>query len=92
MFSWKSGLGKSLRNIIYKRGHISTCEFSKKSYKGVTGKFCDAGPPNILHSDSGSEFKNEILFSTLSEKWPTLKIINGKPRHQESQGALERAN
>ena len=40
--------------------------------------FCDAGPPHILHSDNGREFKNEILFSTLSEKWPTLKIIHGK--------------
>ena len=54
--------------------------------------FCDAGPPHILHSDNGREFKNEILFSTLSEKWPTLKIIHGKPRHPESQGAVERAN
>ena len=27
-----------------------------------------------------------------SEKWPTLKIIHGKPRHPESQGAVERAN
>ena len=54
--------------------------------------FCDAGPPHILHSDNGREFKNEILFSTLSEKCPTLKIIHGKLRHPESQGAVERAN
>ena len=30
--------------------------------------FCDAGPPNILHSDDGREFKNELLFSTLTER------------------------
>ena len=30
--------------------------------------FYDAGPPHILHSDNGGEFKNEILFSTLSVK------------------------
>ena len=54
--------------------------------------FCDAGSPHILHSDNGRKFKNKILFSTLSEKCPTLKIIHGKPRHPESQGAVERAN
>ena len=54
--------------------------------------FCDAGPPHILHSDNGREFKNELLFSTLTERWPTQKIVYGKPRHPESQGAVERAN
>ena len=54
--------------------------------------FCDAGPSHILHSNNGREFKNEILFSTPLEKWPTLKIIHGKPRHPESQGTVERAN
>ena len=54
--------------------------------------FCHAGPPHILHSDNGREFKNELLFSTLTQKWPTQKIIYGKPRHPESQGAVERAN
>ena len=54
--------------------------------------FCDSGPPNILHSDNGKEFSNNLLVSTLATKWPTLKIVHGKPRHPESQGAVERAN
>ena len=54
--------------------------------------FCDAGPPHILHSDNGRKFNNELLFSTLTQKWPTQKIIYGKPPHPESQGAVERAN
>ena len=54
--------------------------------------FCDLGPPHILQSDNGGEFSNNILFSLLNQKWPSTKIIHGKPRHPESQGSVERAN
>ena len=54
--------------------------------------FCEQGPPHILHSDNGGEFNNQLLFSTLAEKWPTTKIIHGKPRYPQSQGAIERVN
>ena len=54
--------------------------------------FCDSGPPHILHSDNGREFSNNLLLSTLGEKWPPLKVVHGKPQHPESQGAVERAN
>ena len=54
--------------------------------------FCDSGPPHILHSDNGKEFSNNLLFTTLATKWPTIKIVHGKSRHPESQGAVERAN
>ena len=53
--------------------------------------FCEQGPPHILHSDNGSEFNNQLLFSTLAEKWPTTKIIHGKPRYPQSQGAVEKS-
>ena len=46
--------------------------------------FCEQGPQHILHSDNGREFKNNLLFSTLAK--------NGKPRHPECQGAIERVN
>eukprot|EP00800_Vazella_pourtalesii_P011706 TRINITY_DN2821_c0_g1_i2.p1 TRINITY_DN2821_c0_g1~~TRINITY_DN2821_c0_g1_i2.p1 ORF type:complete len:470 (+),score=58.69 TRINITY_DN2821_c0_g1_i2:459-1868(+) len=54
--------------------------------------FCDLGPPHILQSDNGGEFSNNILFSLLNQKWPSTKIIHGKPRHPESQRSVERAN
>ncbi|CAF2057686.1 unnamed protein product [Rotaria magnacalcarata] len=44
--------------------------------------FYTFGPPKILQSDYGKEFLN----------WPDLIIINGRPRHPQSQGLVERAN
>ena len=49
------------------------------------------GAPNILHSDNGGEFCNQIIKS-LCEMWNDIKIVHGKPRHSESQGSVERAN
>ena len=31
-------------------------------------------------------------FSTLAERWPSIKIVHGKPRLPECQGAGERVN
>ena len=28
----------------------------------------------------------------MAEKWPGLKLINGRPRHPQSQGSVERSN
>jgi len=47
--------------------------------------------PNILHSDNGREFCNQIIKS-LCEMWNDIKIVHCKPRHSESQGSVERAN
>ena len=54
--------------------------------------FCDSGPPHILHSDNGREFSNNLLLSTLTEKWPSLKVVMGNRDTKESQGAVKRAN
>ena len=35
---------------------------------------------------------NNLLLSTIAEKWPSLKVVHGKPRHPESLCAVERAN
>ena len=53
--------------------------------------FCDKGAPEILQSDNGREFVNSIILE-LVLMWPSLKIVNGKPRHPQSQGSVERAN
>ena len=44
------------------------------------------GPPHIFHSDNGREFVNQLLHSLL-ENWSS-----GRPRHSQSQGAVERGN
>ncbi|XP_053545703.1 KRAB-A domain-containing protein 2 [Bombina bombina] len=47
--------------------------------------------PSILHSDNGRKFCNKILDS-VTQLWPEIKMVNGKPRHSQSQGSVERAN
>lgn len=47
--------------------------------------------PTILQSDNGKEFCAEVI-KELIEMWPSVKIINGRPRHPQSQGLVERAN
>ena len=54
--------------------------------------FCLFGPPHILQSNNGREFKNVNLATMIREKWPECKIIHGKARHPQSQGSVERVN
>jgi transposase InsO family protein len=46
--------------------------------------FTTFAAPNILHSDSGREFCNQIM-NSLCKMWNDIKIIHGKPRHSESE-------
>jgi hypothetical protein len=48
-------------------------------------------PPTILQSDNGKEFCASVI-KELVNLWPSIKIINGRPRHPQSQGLVERAN
>lgn len=54
--------------------------------------FTVIGAPALLHSDNGREFNNRQLLEMLAEFWPETHIAHGKPRHSQSQGAVERAN
>ena len=54
--------------------------------------FSTIGAPKILQSDNGKEFLGKTLSDVLHGIWPTIKIINGRPRHPQSQGSVERAN
>ena len=50
------------------------------------------GLPKIQQSDNGREFVNEIVKETLT-LWPGhVVIINGRPRHSQSQGLVEKGN
>ena len=53
--------------------------------------FSILGPPAILQSDNGREFTNSVI-SELKMLWPTVLIINGRPRHPQSQGSIERTH
>ena len=53
--------------------------------------FLTFGALAILQSDNGREFVNSVL-SELSTLWPELKLVTGRPRHPQSQGAVERLN
>jgi transposase InsO family protein len=52
--------------------------------------FADFGPPKILQTDNGREFKNSTVGS-ICEKFG-VKFIHGTPRHSQSQGSIERSN
>src|ERR1700761_5620975 len=49
------------------------------------------GAPHILQSDNGAEFTSHVV-SELTQMWPDLLIVHGKPRHPQSQGSVERLN
>ena len=49
------------------------------------------GAPQILQSDNGSEFTASV-FTELKVLWPDLLMVQGKPRHPQSQGSVERLN
>jgi hypothetical protein len=53
--------------------------------------FYQFGPPKILQSDNGREFVAKVI-TDLTKIWPSLLIINGRPRHPQSQGLVERSN
>ncbi len=47
--------------------------------------------PTILQSDNGKEFYTSVI-KELVIMWPSVKIINGRPHHPQSQGLVEKAN
>ena len=59
--------------------------------KSIEEIFDDFGPPKILHTDNGREFKNSLIDSFIND-YPGLSIVHGRPRHSQSQGSVERAN
>eukprot|EP01119_Soliformovum_irregulare_P008001 TRINITY_DN2072_c0_g1_i11.p1 TRINITY_DN2072_c0_g1~~TRINITY_DN2072_c0_g1_i11.p1 ORF type:complete len:299 (-),score=58.39 TRINITY_DN2072_c0_g1_i11:14-910(-) len=48
-------------------------------------------PFEIYHSDNGGEFKNEVM-ETYVEGKLKKKLVHGRARHPQSQGAVERVN
>ena len=50
------------------------------------------GAPRILQSDNRREFVNEVINELAQLFDPEITIINGRARHPQSQGSVERAN
>ena len=53
--------------------------------------FLDFGAPHVLQSDNGREFTAQVI-TELSSLWPELVLVNGLPRHPQSQGSAEQSN
>jgi len=53
--------------------------------------FLDFGAPYVLQSDNGREFTAQVT-TELSSLWLDLVLLNGLPRHPQSQGSVERSN
>ncbi|KAG8507064.1 KRAB-A domain-containing protein 2 [Galemys pyrenaicus] len=51
--------------------------------------FTILGTPNVLESDSGIEFTNQVV-NELNEIWPDLKIVFAKYHPGQGQGFMER--
>lgn len=92
--------GKTWRWIFHLRDHFSRWSFllplEQKTAQGVLDALNSIynvwGPPLIFQSDNGKEFTAEALSSALKARWPKLQILNGRARHPQSQGSVERAN
>ena len=53
--------------------------------------FLDFGAPRVLQSDNGREFTAQVI-AELASIWSDLVLVNGRPRHPQSQGSVERSN
>ncbi|XP_039113481.1 SCAN domain-containing protein 3 isoform X1 [Hyaena hyaena] len=53
--------------------------------------FTIIGAPSVLQSDSGREFSSQIV-NELSNIWPELKIVHGKPQPCQSYSSMNQAN
>ena len=83
--------------ICHLRDHFSkysvACPMPSKTseevVKVVLTWIMHLGPPKILQSDNGTEFKGAL---TILLRQHGIQVINGRPRHPQSQGMVENAN
>ena len=50
------------------------------------------GAPHIFHSDNGWAFCNQVLTKLMHNWSQKVTFVNGRPRHSQSQGLVERGN
>nr|CAG8617601.1 2599_t:CDS:10 [Entrophospora candida] len=73
-------------------GYPMKTKSSKEVANHLFDLFMIFGAPTILQSDNGKEFKSKDIIIELKNIWPNMKIINGRPRHPQSQGSVECGN
>ena len=91
--------------IVKKKGYLITMvdHFSKYGWakvikdkkqetilKSLKGFFSTHYYPDMLHSDNGKEFDNELIKGYLNSH--NIKYIKGSPYHPQSQGSVESFN
>ncbi|CAG8597898.1 10397_t:CDS:1 [Dentiscutata heterogama] len=99
LVSFEKYLDKEYHYIAHLRDHFSqfswTCPLCTKEASEVSAflfsVFTVFGPPCILQSDNGREFTVQVIYELVS-LWKGVHIINGCPRHPQSQGLVENAN
>ncbi|CAF1570775.1 unnamed protein product [Rotaria magnacalcarata] len=85
--------------ILHAKDHFTkflwTYPLQSKEAEPVAQKFLQQfysfGAPRILQSDNGKEFVAKVI-KDLQTTWTNLIIINGRPRHPQTQGLVERGN
>ena len=89
----------SFRFIMHYQEHLSKFHFlrplTSKRAEEVASEllriFLEFGAPKLLQSDNGREFTASVI-SELASLWNGLVLVNGRPRHPQSQGSVERSN
>src|SRR5438105_3055680 len=90
---------KEFKYILHIKDHFSKFSwgYSLKSKSAeeiafnLFEQFMIFGIPKILQTDNGTEFTSSVI-KQLINLWPEIKIINGRPRHPQSQGLIEKGN
>lgn len=84
--------------VVHAVDHFSTFHFTDEIKEKTAFNvlrflqrlFSIIGYPCVLHSDNGSEFKNQLVDSYLQKH--NIEHRRGKPRRPTTQGKVERAN
>ena len=76
-------------NFVYAFENKSAVNVAEALHSHIFPYF---GVPRILQSDYGREFVNEVIENLLQVWHSGIQLINGRPRHPQSQGLVERAH
>ena len=61
---------------------------AEEIYKNLCDFISHYGPPKLLQCDNGKEFSNSLINQLCNEL--NIKLIHSKPRHPQTNGAIER--